>query len=302
MCATENIVFLLGAGRSGTTLLYKVLAAHPDIGYLSNYQNRWPAWMATAFLHRLLNYFPETKRRAWFKKGGGAYFNEGRKWLHSIVPTPAEAESVYSLCGLPPTPAPDDVPNAELIACLRRKFARIRTLGGTRLLLAKRTANNRRIPQLARIFPNARYIHLVRDGRAVAYSLPRVAWWDDHVLYWSGKTPRQMVAEGADPLVLGATNWVEEMKSLEAGLPLISPSRLLEIRYEKLLEDPLEEVRRMIEFVGLGMNLSDDYRALVESLQLQPRAEAWGHSWTEEEKRRVADIQQETLRHWGYAS
>ena len=170
------------------------------------------------------------------------------------------------------------------------------------MLLTKRTANNRRISQLTRIFPDAKYIHLVRDGRAVAYSLPRVAWWDDHVLYWAGKTPSRMIAEGADPLMLAATNWVEEMKSIEAGLPLIRPDRLLEVRYEKLLENPLKEILRMVEFMGLGASLPDEYRVLVESLQLKPRSEPWIENWSDEEKRHVSEIQSVTLQRWQYVN
>jgi hypothetical protein len=128
-----------------------------------------------------------------------------------------------------------------------------------------------------------------------------VAWWDQHTLFWVGKTPSQMVAEGADPLVLAATNWIEEMKFIEAGLPLIEPGRLLEVRYEMLLENPLEEIRRMAEFMGLGASLPDEYRTLVASLQLMPRVESWLKGWTPEEKQRVADIQLDVLNRWGYA-
>lgn len=300
MNTSENIVFLLGAGRSGTTLLYKILAGHPDIAYLSNYQARWPAWPSTALLHRLLKKFPEAKRHAWFHKEGGAYFNERRKWLKSLIPMPSEAESVYRACGLPLTPNADFQPDKQLATCMNGRFERIRALAGAKVLLTKRTANNRRIPQLTRIFPGAKYIHLVRDGRAVAYSLPRVAWWDDHVLYWTGKTPRQMVAEGAESLTLAATNWVEEMKSLESGLPLIDPAQLLEVRYEKLLENPFEEIRRMVEFMGLDTNLPDEYRVLVESLQLKPRSESWLKNWSDEEKRHVHEIQFDALQRWRY--
>lgn len=298
----KNFVFLLGAGRSGTTLLYKLLSAHRDIAYLSSYQNRWPAWPSLALMHRLLNHFPEFKREAWFKKEGGAYFNERRAWQQFIIPTPTEAEPIYQSCGLPLTPDSNFQPNYQLAACLNAKFERIRILTGAKVLLTKRTANNRRISALTHIFPAAKYIHLVRDGRAVAYSLPRVAWWDDHMLYWAGKTPKQMVSEGADPLMLAATNWVEEMKSLEAGLPLIESARLLEVRYEKLLENPLEEIRRMVEFIGLGVRLPDQFRQLVESLQLKPRAESWCENWSDEEKWHVNEVQSAILQRWGYVN
>jgi sulfotransferase family protein len=296
----SNPVILLGAGRSGTTLLYKLLSAHPNIAYLSNYQNRWPAWPVTAIAHRCLSIFPGLMGAAWFMKGGGAYFNERRSWLKSVIPTPAEAESVYRASGLPLSPDPEFVPSNELVRAITTHFEKVRRVSGGKVLVTKRTVNNRRIPTLNKMFPNAKYIHLVRDGRAVAYSLPRVGWWDDHVLYWCGKSPKEMVVEGADPLFLAARNWVEEMKSLQAGLQLIEQPNLLEVRYERLLEQPFEEIQRMVEFVGLESRLSNKYFKLVNSLQLKPRVEPWLKGWSVEQRKCVEEIQYEHLHRRGY--
>ena len=41
-------VFLIGAPRSGTSLLYKSLALHEGFGYISNYNERLPRWSAAA--------------------------------------------------------------------------------------------------------------------------------------------------------------------------------------------------------------------------------------------------------------
>ena len=39
-----RVAFLVGAGRSGTTLLYKLLCLHPQVAYISNYENRF-GWL-----------------------------------------------------------------------------------------------------------------------------------------------------------------------------------------------------------------------------------------------------------------
>ena len=46
-------VFLIGAPRSGTSLLYKCLALHGSSSYISNYNERLPRWEVTAYLNRL---------------------------------------------------------------------------------------------------------------------------------------------------------------------------------------------------------------------------------------------------------
>lgn len=302
MSENNNIVFQLGAGRSGTTLLYKMLSVCRSVAYLSNYQQRYPEWPSLAYLQRLLNQFPEFKRNSWFQEQGGAYFNDRRRCiLQSIVPTPSEAEPVYASCGIPLTPAEDFRLLPHTANCLRERFERILRASGADVLLSKRTANNRRIPLLKQIFPNAKYIHLVRDGRAVAYSLLRVAWWNDHVLYWTGKTPQQMVAQGANPLELAARNWVEEMHSLERGIALIEESKLLEVRYDELLQDPHGQLQRILHFMGVDPQADATFPGIIESLHLRPRQEAWSRNWTESELIRVLNLQGNTLRRWGFS-
>lgn len=296
----SNFVFLLGAGRSGTTLLYKMLSTHRSVAYLSNYQQRYPEWPSLACLQRLPNYFPELKRRSWFQEQGGASFNKRRKWTQFIVPTPSEAEPVYASCGAPLTPAEDFHLLPRVTNCLRERFERTLHASGADVLLSKRTANNRRIPVLKQIFPNAKYIHLVRDGRAVAHSLLQVKWWNDHTLYWTGKTPRQEVAEGANPLELAARNWVEEMHSLERGIALIEESKLLEVQYDELLQDPHGQLQRILHFMDVVPQADATFQEIIESLHLRPRQEAWSRNWTESELCTVQDLQGDTLRRWGF--
>ncbi len=295
----NRVVFLLGAGRSGTTLLYKTLSIHSRVSYLSNYQMRFPKWPSLAYLQHILNQFPEFKRKLWFKQGN-AYFNERRKWLHSIVPTPSEAESVYASCGIPRTPADDYLLQPQSSRCLQNKFERIRRISHGQVLLTKRTANNRRIPILKQIFPDAKYIHLVRDGRAVAYSLLRVAWWNDHILYWAGKTPQQMIAAGFNPLELAARNWIEEMQTLEQGIALIPSSQILEVRYDDLLQDPCGQLQRILDFMEVKTQADETFWEIIESLQIAPKQEAWIRNWNESESNLVLALQKDTLRRWGF--
>ena len=155
----SRVVFLLGAGRSGTTLLYKILSLHQSVSYLSNYLNRYPKYYFLAYLQRVLNQLPEYKRKSWFKEQGDAYFNHRRKWLHSIAPTPSEAESVYASFNIPLLLTDGYSVQLKAAECLRDKFERIRRISGGQVLLTKRTSNNRRIPILRQIFPDAKYIH-----------------------------------------------------------------------------------------------------------------------------------------------
>ena len=46
-------VFILGTGRSGTTLFLNVLAFHPDFTWFSTFSKRFPDHPSVAFLSRI---------------------------------------------------------------------------------------------------------------------------------------------------------------------------------------------------------------------------------------------------------
>ena len=296
----EDVSVLLGAGRSGTTLLYKILSMHRSVAYISNYVQKLPMLPALAVGNRLLHRLPAAKRRAWFMEEGGAYSNGKRVRAHALMPTPFEGETLYSHCGVPLIPASDALPTRDSTIKLRKAFSIMRRCAGGATIMTKRTANNRRVAWLNAAFPAARYINLVRDGRAVAYSLLKVNWWDDHTLFWSGLTPRSMVERGDDPLELAARNWVEEVRMLDMGIAMLNKQQVLEMRYEELLADPITQVERALDFIGVSPGSDPAFRDLLTSLKLEPKRESWPTRWNEAEYRRVVRVQAPTLVRWGY--
>jgi omega-hydroxy-beta-dihydromenaquinone-9 sulfotransferase len=292
-----NVAFLVGAGRSGTTLLYKLLCLHPQIAYISNYENRlswFPDGLASRFVARRL----EEKLNAWFNTGGNAYFIN-RPWIKKIFPTPHEGESVFASCGIPLFPAQGYMPDERTAACLKRRFEQIRKRSGATAFLSKRTANNRRIRQLSAIFPTARFVHLVRDGRDVAQSLSTVEWWDAHPLWWDGRTPIELERSGEARLAICARNWVREVQELRAQLATIDRNRLLELRFEALLTDPLTHLEALTRF--LGVDFSQAYRTAIESLNLRPVRAKWGSDWNHGQVACVLKEAQPMLHELGYS-
>lgn len=297
----DRVVFILGSGRSGTTLLYKLLAAHPAVGYLSNYQSRFPALPGLAALHRVPRHSLALKRQAWFGGQGNAYFEGRRDWSQLWVPAPAEAESVFARAGVPPTPADGYVLPERGLQRLRRTFEAVLQQGGGDVLVCKRTANNRRVAVLRQAFPGCKFIHLVRDGRSVADSLVRVGWWADHELFWAGKTPRELKAEGASELHIAARNWVEGMHQIERGLQNVEPAAKHTLRYEQLLVDPIGELRRLFRFMGVAAYADPQYEAFVASLSIKPVEASWRRKWSAADCESVTALQRDTLIRWGYA-
>ena len=290
-----NVAFLVGAGRSGTTLLYKLLCLHPKVAYISNYESRTD-WIPYGVASRLTSHRLGAKVNSWFDRGRNASFTQ-RPLRKRIFPTPAEGEAVYERRGIPLFPRQGD-PAAIDGEGLRGDFDKIRRRMGAEIMLSKRTANNRRIPILESIFPEARYVHVIRDGREVADSLTKVDWWRQHVLWWDGRTAEQLERCGEERLAIAARNWAYEMNELQKGLASVPPDRILEVRYDQVLSDPVGQMHTILRF--LGVRPTEEYEDAILSLRLYSRPSAWQTRWSADQLEMVMREVRPLLHTLGY--
>jgi len=84
--------------------------------------------------------------------------------------------------------------------------------------------------RLLRIWPRARFVHLLRDGRDVARSCIGMGW--------------------AANVWHGAERWIRAEELWAALAPAVQPSRRLELRYEDLILSPEKELARVCAFLG----------------------------------------------------
>ena len=293
-------VFLVGPARSGTSVIYKVLALHPESAWISNWLARVPKASPLAALNRLTSHAPHARRRAWFgAQGDNAYVYGGRRRHRDrLFPMPHEGEPVYAAAGIPSDRQLSPAAAERAAAALRAAVVSVRRASGAPVFVNKRIANNRRIPLLLQAFPDARFISLVRDGRAVALSLSRVDWWPDSHVWWYGDTPARWAAEGNDPWVLCARNWVEELHAIEDGLAQVPASQTYALSYESFLDAPVTSMQQLADFAGLAPSRGWDRS--VRSLGFPDRNEAWRTHLDDDAVRTITDIQAGELRGHGY--
>lgn len=96
---------------------------------------------------------------------------------------------------------------------------------------------------LALLFPNAQFLFIIRDGRQVVDSMQRMWQWD---------------------IPKATTTWCEH---INAGLALKDqyPERVLNIRYEQLVQEPQLGFKRVFDFLQLA-----DHTASAEFMQGKP--------------------------------
>jgi hypothetical protein len=292
-------LFLVGVPRSGTTLLYKLLCLHPDVAYISNWMRTAPAVPILALANRLTPRFADTRRTIWFGADrANAYVNgEPMAWGKQLFPRPVEGEPVYRSCGIA-VPGSAGRPDMGRLQRLPGRLGAVCRYSGGRVFVSKYLTNNHYIPALTELFPSARFVSIVRDGRAVACSLSRVHWWPDLTVWWYEGTPGRWQAEGRDPWELCARHWVRELAVLEQGLAAVPTERRLEIRYEALVAEPLATMRQLAAFAGLA-----DRRDWVQELARlrYPNRNERAYSQLDPQVRgRIEAIQGDDLRRLGY--
>jgi hypothetical protein len=124
------------------------------------------------------------------------------------------------------------------------------------------------VTELARVFPEAQFVHLIRDGRDVAASLIDRGWLaggpDERVVARAegntqddagqsfGAYPRFWVESGRESEFVAASEatraawvWRRYEEAAQAQLGKIDPSRVVEIRYEDLAAAPQEMAVRV---------------------------------------------------------
>ena len=88
--------------------------------------------------------------------------------------------------------------------------------------------------RLPRVFPDARFVHLVRDGRDVARSCIGMGW--------------------AANVWFGAERWLDALDSWQRLRAQLEPDRFCEVRYEDLIREPEQELDRVAGFLGEGFD------------------------------------------------
>ena len=123
---------------------------------------------------------------------------------------------------------------ASLIASLRRESGKPR--------IAEKTPNNVFFfRHLHRMFPNASYVHMVRDGRDVVASLLTMDW----------KGPDGQPLEYTKDARLGARYWANSIVAArQFAHATKGRSRYCELRYENLIAAPEPCLRALFDFLG----------------------------------------------------
>jgi hypothetical protein len=284
-------IFIVGTGRCGSTAFHRMLGMHPQLMWLSGFAEEFPtrpSWNRRAVtaignpvLQRILG-----KR---IKPGE----NYGFWYTHAY----GLAEPSRDLLRSDVTPRVKHQIHAAIEPMLTARRSR---------LLVKFTGWSR-IGFLNEVFGDAKFIHIVRDGRAVASSLLHVnawqwrGWYGPYSWRYGPLSPEDHAAweaSGRSFVALAGLQWRIHTRAIEAARQALEPSRFLEIGYEAFCEQPLETCRRVLEFAELEP--SADFERHVKATPIKAMASRWRRDLSAEQQAMLTDLLREDLRRYGY--
>lgn len=289
----ERPIFIVGNIRSGTTILYNLVAVHPDVCWFTYLSDARPSLARAATTLRLLD-LPVVGA---FQRRAIVANRPNRLTMH-VLPWPSEGDRIYhEHCGFGrQRDGLESDLTPEMESRLRGAIESHLRASGKKRFLSKQTANNRRLDLIDRMFPDAVYVHLIRDGRAVASSMLREPWWPDTHVWWLGRRASQWAPEFRDPAELAALYWrhtIEMVRDFGAR----AGERYLEMRYERLIRDPRAEVERVLAFAGLPASAA--YRDALPPV-LSDASDKWRRNLSADQQAIVNDTVGDFLRSLAY--
>lgn len=219
-------IMIIGCGRSGNTLLRAMLVAGGDVTIppesyvLSSIARRYNLWRFLGWGNII---------RCVIKKL--TMHPEFQTWSMDITQLNAKARAI---------------PKAErsLLSIMRLiylEYGQQHGFGQT-YWGDKTPLNTLYLPEIHRIMPNAKYVHIIRDPRAVALSYVKAA------------ENNQNIKE--DSFEKAAQRWYHSVAAVRQFKKLAGPQNIIEIRFEDLLAEPEAVIKQVCAHLGLNYNAS----------------------------------------------
>ncbi|ODR04645.1 hypothetical protein BHQ21_16610 [Mycobacterium sherrisii] len=292
-------IFIVGHWRTGTTMLHEMLVLDEDHTGPTTYECIAP------------HHFLLTERFARFAE----FLTSKHRAMDNMdlsLAHPQEDEFAWCMLGLPspyltiafpnrPTQDThyldmDQLSPRELNRWKRTLFRFVQQVYFCRrkTVVLKSPTHSFRIKVLLEVFPQAKFIHIVRNPYVVYPSTVNLfkAFSRVHGL-------QRPTFDGLDETVL--STYVELYRKLDEGREIVDPSRFYEVRYEDLVKDPEGQLRRLYEHLKLG-----DFESYLPRLRkyLSDKATYRTNSYpmTSEQRAVVSERWGEFIERYGYAA
>ncbi|GGS81493.1 sulfotransferase [Planobispora rosea] len=212
MIKSDRPIFVIGCPRSGTTMLQLMLHSHPRIGVPPETRFVVPGYYRRFVFGDLREEVNRRRLGQWIVTDKDTKFKElkldGDRFIEDVVAGPPTLGSAIGIA----------------FRSYAEQFGKARWGD-------KRPSYYHYVDILLRLFPDAQFIHLIRDGRDCVASLKEMPWYTKDVFH-------------------AVNNWAEAIDFGRRHAKNLPADSYYELRYEDLTRDPETELRGLCGFLG----------------------------------------------------
>lgn len=182
------------------------------------------------------------------------------------------------------------------VAWHRRLFERPR-------FVSKNPRHALRLRYLHALFPNAHFVHLVRDGRAVVASLLKRRRLSSSSMHrwWGARPPGWQAVRSRPPLDQCAWQWRQILHVAEQdAAAVLSSDQYTTLHYETLAREPASTLDRLFRAVGLSVAPYHASEAGAYLSRVYPPQASWRNKLTADQQDHLNRVLQATLARYGY--
>ncbi len=285
-------IFVVGNPRSGTTLLRLVLTSHSQISIPP--ESEFIVRLFPKYGH--IKLFDESAAYHLRRDLGGGILDLAEQWEVPLEDLVGDLRRHFGKT------------YAQVCSSIYRAYQVAKGLEPKRLWGDKNNAYGNYLDVLTYLYPTARFVHIVRDGRAVlnSYRLLDVP---------AGQRYAPRLPKDVRDV---AFHWTDTVGRIDRHLTRYASGRHVTVRYENIISDFESEIGRLCAFLGLEYEteMQDFYKRNAEN-NLEPRKYSWkentfrpidakrGDAWRDSlDASEAAEFEAEaasTLRRYGYA-
>ena len=269
----DRPIFIVGVGRSGSSIFYRMLAEHPNAAWLSYVSNWFPR--RPRLLHHLLRAsdWPLVGNLIQHKYGPAENYGFWETYRTGF------SEPCRDLLA-------QDVTERDK-RVLRQLLAQIPNRQRNRLLV--KITGWPRVSFLHEIFPDAKFVHVQRDPRAVINSLLNVYFWSGwrgpQNWRWGQLTSEQMAEwERFDRSFVALAGIQMQIldDAMRRARQEVAPQNFMEVPYETFCDEPISTFREVVDFCELPWSPRFEQRLRAHRVRSaddkwQQRIDGWGN-------------------------
>lgn len=219
---------------------------------------------------------------------------------------------------------------------IRRAFARVARKQGLRYVVEKTCANSLRVAFVEKVFPDAKFIFIVRDGRDVVasamkrwvapldipyllkkarylpvtdapYYVIRYFWnrvcrsfsSEDRLSFWGPRFEGMNEMQRSRSLSeVCAMQWVRCVEKSEHDLEHLDTARVHRLRYEDFVTNPSVELQSLAEFLNINLS-KDDISKLVQGVSSKSVGD-WKNCFDQDVLESLEPLIKASMKRYGY--